>query len=534
MSPLLLKRSRSVSTYTQVCKRHHGNTIECLAERTIDDIDSDSNQFHEDYCSSVYDEQSVLGEESSPYNFGSPPPTQNITTETISESKLLSRPYRCPYVGCEKSYTKPSKLDLHILSHTGERPFKCPFPNCGKSYRRKEHLQVHCLSHDPNNPKPFKCNHVCPNSGLKCHNCFATRYHLRRHQKVHKADKTYQCALCSLTFAKHHQLRKHLSDHTGKHPYPCTKCDKSFKTNQKLKKHLDTHDETARYHCGHRLCLQAFSTWTKLQSHINQTHKSQPSCRFCLKLFSTQSTLNEHLKTHDEYWTELGIEKQRFKCTWDSDGKECGKVFTKEKNLNTHIRVVHRGIKPYVCSQCQKAFSYKHVLNRHQNSCAKAILSNDNATELDSVEGNLAADITGAEYENSRSIICPFYGTQGCLRRFKRTYDLDRHIRSAHSTDLRPSQPAETMHDSGSNLKLSEQFASGDKDILSFDMQEKRRRMLGSTVSELEANNILLRDVAAEGAIEFDCLEKERCIEDDRALLREVLRGKGDQSCKQA
>ena len=41
--------------------------------------------------------------------------------ESLNASKSI-RPkrYKCTYEGCAKAYTKPSRLDEHVRSHTGE------------------------------------------------------------------------------------------------------------------------------------------------------------------------------------------------------------------------------------------------------------------------------------------------------------------------------------------------------------------------------------------------------------------------------
>ena len=43
------------------------------------------------------------------------------------KSHSSERPHACPVEGCEKRFTKASKLKLHVRTHTGERPFVCSF-----------------------------------------------------------------------------------------------------------------------------------------------------------------------------------------------------------------------------------------------------------------------------------------------------------------------------------------------------------------------------------------------------------------------
>ena len=53
--------------------------------------------------------------------------------------------YHCQH--CNKSFSRPSSLRIHIYSHTGEKPFQCHFQGCGRSFsvhsNMRRHLRVH-------------------------------------------------------------------------------------------------------------------------------------------------------------------------------------------------------------------------------------------------------------------------------------------------------------------------------------------------------------------------------------------------------
>ena len=50
----------------------------------------------------------------------------------------------CSYPGCGKGFTAPSKLELHIPSHTGEKNHQCTV--CGNRYPRNKSLDKHMIS----------------------------------------------------------------------------------------------------------------------------------------------------------------------------------------------------------------------------------------------------------------------------------------------------------------------------------------------------------------------------------------------------
>ncbi|KAJ8696715.1 hypothetical protein PTI98_006561 [Pleurotus ostreatus] len=238
------------------------------------------------------------------------------------------RRYQCTFEGCEKAYTKPSRLEEHERSHTGLRPFVCE--TCHKSYLRESHLHAHARSHLPESERPFLCD-----SG-SCRKRFWTSQHLQAHLQLHTGEKPFKCSEvdCEEAFAKHHQLRTHMCTvHAppGTKPYQCSHadCSKSFSTSQKLRAHAKTHDDK-RYMCAHPNCLSPtstpryFSTWTALQHHTRVDHPptcTHPSCNG--RLFTSQKGLRAHQMLHEERDAEarLGAEVHNDSDAEDSDSE---------------------------------------------------------------------------------------------------------------------------------------------------------------------------------------------------------------------
>ncbi|KAF8995512.1 hypothetical protein BDQ17DRAFT_1311014 [Cyathus striatus] len=411
-----------------------------------------------------------------------------------------NKPYKCTYQSCGKSYSKPSRLEEHQRSHTGDRPFVCH--TCDKSYFRETHLHAHARSHLPASARPFVCEGGCAKR-------FWTAQHLRAHMDWHNGTKPFTCTEngCNEAFAKHHQLRSHFcTAHAppGTKPYRCDHdgCTKSFDTNQHLRAHLKTHD-SKRYLCAHPGCLTGpdmtptyFPNWTTLQTHMRTAHPptcSRPSCSG--RRFASQKGLRAHQKLHEQQDLEMMMDVAIRECDdeedqepprkrrrggevgrdWKCETNDCGKDFKSKKALITHQSVTHVGRRNFACLQpgCGCTYGYKHLLQRHMakahipsssSSSGSSIgeepdhdVSSANRTpaifDIDMITGNAYAIHAQAQLAATTKMLrCPYPDLSGfqaqvlptpsnvsapqCDYIFTRAYDFRRHMHAFHSTEV--------------------------------------------------------------------------------------------------
>lgn len=144
------------------------------------------------------------GERSSKWN-----PNTNNSANAVGRSK-----YQCKECGYVAVF--PSKLEIHMLKHTGAKPFPCNY--CFQQFTQKCYLQNHMKIHVKE--FLFSCS-VCLRD-------FDEKNKMMEHKIRCKALRN-ECYLCQKSFAsmKAHLIR-HIRVHSGAKPFDCTKCSKHF------------------------------------------------------------------------------------------------------------------------------------------------------------------------------------------------------------------------------------------------------------------------------------------------------------------
>ena len=139
----------------------------------------------------------------------------------------------------------------------------------------------------------------------------------------------------------------------------CVTCGESFTENIDLQIHMfnmDHHGQVFTSEGAVQGCVPG-EVPSQTNGNLLQPSAKSYKCKHCDETFKARSLLEVHKKV-------LHSGGERYTCA------ECGKRYTHEKNLETHMNV-HTGENLYSCDVCGKAFTRKNDLNRHAQKHAR-------------------------------------------------------------------------------------------------------------------------------------------------------------------
>ena len=217
--------------------------------------------------------------------------------------------HKCEY--CGATYSLKSKLDEHLVRHTGTKVYACEI--CGSLFPEKEEVE----------------NHI---------------------ELVHSREKPYKCGICGAGFIKSQDLKVHENIHTWDLTFTCDVCGKSFSKAEALRKHKEkVHDKDEGHIC--KLCNAVFEHKADLETHF-ETHNTGLTCTLCGLKFPTQSKLLQHGYAH--------AGKKPYICEF------CDAVFGQKGHLKRHMARKHPEEKIFECFLCDASFVLQDDLEKHQ------------------------------------------------------------------------------------------------------------------------------------------------------------------------
>ncbi|XP_078543687.1 zinc finger and BTB domain-containing protein 14 [Lissotriton helveticus] len=187
-----------------------------------------------------------------PKDLGSPTPQTLTFNDSMSEVKDEQTPAWT---------TAATDMKFEYLLYGHREQFACQA--CGKTFTDEARLRKHEKLHTAD--RPFVCQ--------MCTKAFTTQAHLKEHLKIHTGYKPYSCEVCGKSFIRAPDLKKHERVHSNERPFACHMCDKAFKHKSHLKDHERRHRGEKPFICAS--CTKAFAKASDLKRHENNMHSER-------------------------------------------------------------------------------------------------------------------------------------------------------------------------------------------------------------------------------------------------------------------
>ncbi|XP_058470526.1 zinc finger protein 770-like [Solea solea] len=346
---------------------------------------------------------------------------------STTTSNQINTSHQC-YM-CSKCFPSGSKLQRHILTHTGQRPFHCEI--CGKRFQQKTHLRVHSRTHlwsryqkqrslyinrppsrtggldervaadVPNNKMlvPKKEIETCTavqidqissivaqNNGEResRNKIFPHTFnknetlHFRKVSKVnvkstqmsesmqYPGNVRHKCFHCFKCFQSASKLQRHELVHTGLKPFPCPKCGRAFGQTSHLKRHKRTRcNRKLSKPVNRQVNIKKLKTSCQQQLYPRIT-VSVPTPQQSANTSAMSSVFNSVVSKRGKTNSPKTNSKSKTKKLHTCG--ICCKNFPSSYKLSRHL-VTHSGLRPFKCARCGKTFTQRCHLKVHEHRC---------------------------------------------------------------------------------------------------------------------------------------------------------------------
>ncbi|KAI5191902.1 hypothetical protein NEMIN01_1720 [Nematocida minor] len=188
----------------------------------------------------------------------------------------------CRFEKCEKSFKKPSLLELHENVHLNKRVFVCGV--CGKGYFKNSHLKVHFLrSHTEGESRACDA----------CGKMLASEEGLKRHKEV--CGRTFTCEVCKMEFVRAKWYLTHMRGCVGEmRPDGAEPLKEEERPNRKKQKKARK-EEKELHRCT--VCHRGYKIKRNCVYHEKHAHGGvQYECSKCSKVYKHKGSLTRHIE----------------------------------------------------------------------------------------------------------------------------------------------------------------------------------------------------------------------------------------------